>query len=133
LGFVAEEPSDQDEVRSTPTSLTNSARGNLEAARSYYQAASQRLGRMRHGLVAAQCWHYSGVYQMYKLDPASAWTSFAQASSITYMLLKSKALSQNDGDGDFSLEEQSLYWTCWKSEMYVPAFPTYNFFLDKSD
>lgn len=120
LGFVAEEPSDQDVVRSTPTSLSESAHGNLEAARSYYQAASQRLGRMRHGLLAAQCWHYSGVYQMYKLDPASAWTSFAQASSITYMLLKSKALARENGDVAFSLEEQSLYWTCWKSEMYVP-------------
>ena len=121
LGLVAEESPDQDSVCPTPTSLGLSERANLVAARSFYQAATQRLGRMRHGLVAAQCWHYSGVYQMYKLDPASAWTSFTQASSITYMMLKSKAPSQGNGDGDFSIEEQSLYWTCWKSEMYVPA------------
>jgi len=69
---------------------------------------------------------------MYKLDPAAAWTSFTQASSITYMMLKSKALAHESGDGDFSLEEQSLYWTCWKSEMYVPALSTRQL-LDGSD
>ena len=93
------------------TSLHFPGTENTRAAERLHSAALQRLAPLQFGLKAAYCWHYSGVYQMYRLDPARAWPCFTQASLIALMLLKSR-------DGQYSNEEVSLYWTCWKSEMY---------------
>jgi hypothetical protein len=59
---------------------------------------------------------------MYSIRPLDAWTSFHQASTTFHIYLKGR-----QRDKEFQTQssrtrglEQRLYWSCFKSEWYVP-------------
>lgn len=108
-------------------------------AEAYFQASQRRIGMLYHEntLVAAQCSFLTAVYLMSRLEVLAAWKSFVQASSQCLGWMKSQgwqhetSISRNDNtDNDIAPDperdrkrlkdrhiEESLYWSCLKSEM----------------
>ncbi|PYH84782.1 hypothetical protein BO82DRAFT_389805 [Aspergillus uvarum CBS 121591] len=96
------------------------------AAENYYRLARRRLGLLDRSLVAAQCFLLSGIYLMYIIRPLDAQSHFHQAASIYATRVKGQvALQRRGGVHGPMLEpanrrlEQSLYWTCFKSECEI--------------
>ncbi|KFY90218.1 hypothetical protein V500_05231 [Pseudogymnoascus sp. VKM F-4518 (FW-2643)] len=114
-------------ARPTPTS-TSTYKKELRQAESCYVLACRRLGLLKHTILGAQCYFYSAVYLMYTFSPLQAWNHFCQAS--TFYQLSFRKISkmsetprlQGSLDG-LSLThrrlEQSLYWSCFKSECEI--------------
>ena len=119
---------------------------DLEGADSYFLLASRRLGTLKPTMLGAQCYFFAGgkktlehismrlqlrsiVYMMYTLRPLSSWQYFYYASNLLQMHLK---ISHGTHAGSGLLDiphadlismgrqerrsEQSLYWSCFKSE-----------------
>lgn len=62
---------------------------------------------------------------MYALRPLEAWHDFVQASTTYYTYLQGRMRSAaSHGDGVQVSRtrrlEQRLYWSCFKSEWYIP-------------
>jgi hypothetical protein len=77
----------------------------------------------------AQCFFFSAVYLMHTFRPFAAWPLFLQAMACCQAF---QCCSQESTelfpagfveDGAGWRSEESMYWTCFKSEMYVRYFP----------
>ncbi|KAJ5982891.1 hypothetical protein N7481_004990 [Penicillium waksmanii] len=102
----------------------------LQQGESYFLLACRRLGLVRPSKLGVQCYFLAGVYLMYTLRPILAWQYFSQASTLLQVHLKTiyglgKSPSESLGlpsvyphEDRRQLEriEQSLYWSCFKSE-----------------
>ncbi|KIX07362.1 uncharacterized protein Z518_02015 [Rhinocladiella mackenziei CBS 650.93] len=101
----------------------------LEDGESYFLLASRRLGTLKHTLLGAQCHFLAGVYLMYTLRPLLSWQYFYHASILFQLHLKTThgihgisgrleipAAHLNTMDRNRRRLEQSLYWSCFKSE-----------------
>jgi hypothetical protein len=120
-----------------------SASDRLAQADVYFQASQRRMGMLLHenSLLATQCSFLTGVYLMSTMRILAAWKSFAQAStqlqgylmstgrteqrsvsgrsSFPIHWYKSHHVSRIDNHPDQSVRavEESLYWSCLKSEL----------------
>ena len=91
---------------------------------SYFNAAQKRLGMIigSGGVLEAQCFFYSGVYLMSKLQPLKAWRLFCQALACCQDFSCADPSYQDHlsrvPTGSRSLPaEECVYWSCWKSEL----------------
>lgn len=89
-------------------------------ADSYYNMARKRFGLLEDGLLAPQCHFLAGIYLMYKLQPLAAWPQFHMASTLCYIYLQCESRRADGTPEDRNTLdrrlEQSLYWSCYKSE-----------------
>lgn len=93
---------------------------DLEYAHALFLAAQERFALQTNPpyFVQAKFLFYSGIYLMCLLQPFDAWRRFLEALAVCQAL---PSLSQgridfpNERDG----HEESLYWSCWKSEREV--------------
>lgn len=102
----------------------------------YFQGAQHHMGALYcdNSLISVQCAFLSGVYLMYTMRIMAAWKSFVQASTqcLGYFASRRRlgfsfepyAESGNEAikhSDDTSVNmralEDSLYWSCLKSEM----------------
>lgn len=118
--------------RGTSTSENSSASlftKDLQAGESCFVLACRRIGLLKTGtILSAQCHFYAGVYLMYTLRPLPSWNHFYQASISYQLYLKSLGgpISRdsmfphlhhlNGSTRKQRRVEQSLYWSCFKSE-----------------
>lgn len=106
------------EAASMDHSLANTlGYGKAEA---YYTAACKRIGLLRNTLLATECYFIAGVYEMYSLRPLQAAVSFNRAC-VTFQtlgLMRSEYYASEDELG--KARARRLYWSCLKSEQYVP-------------
>ncbi|OAL42736.1 hypothetical protein IQ07DRAFT_337677 [Pyrenochaeta sp. DS3sAY3a] len=75
---------------------------------SLYSAAQKRFSTlfMSGGIVEAQCALFAGIFLVSILRPIDAWRMFLQGLAIC----------QGFNQESHSAEEESIYWSCWKSE-----------------
>lgn len=104
----------------SPRTLNRESRQKAEL---YHQLALKRFGILRCSLIKSQCHMLSGIYLMYTIQPIRAWIDFQQASSNYLMCVKSQMAWKLGGTVDVAggwsesrRLEQSLYWTCFKTE-----------------
>jgi hypothetical protein len=103
---------------------------DYQLAEAWFAASQKRIGTLLShggGILEAQCFFFSAVYLMHTFRPFSAWPLFLQAIACCQMFQcfsKSNEVSLfppqdflEDGAGWRS--EESMYWTCFKSELYV--------------
>jgi hypothetical protein len=97
---------------------------NLRRANSYFNASQKRIGPLleRGGVLEAQCFFFSGVYLMCVFQPVHAWRLFVQALACCQefdFAAQSFEVSLNTTSraSKGPPEEESVYWTCWKSEL----------------
>lgn len=103
---------------------SSSSPANLGRATSYFHASQKRIGTLlgRGGTLEAQCFFFSGVFLMSALQPIHAWRNFVQALAccqefeFAKQSLSSESSSTTEICGGPTAEE-SVYWTCWKSEL----------------
>ena len=71
----------------------------------------------RSRVIDAQCFFLAGVYLMTTLRPVEAWRMFVQALACC----QGFSINPNvEGDGsEESNPKRRIYWTCFKSELYV--------------
>lgn len=94
-------------------------------ARSYFDASQKRIGSllMKHGVLEAQCFFYAGVYLMTLQQPMAAWRFFVQAAATSQAFdYPRRPLSSIDDLTSPSVNhdrvaQESVYWTCLKSEL----------------
>ena len=102
---------------------------DLQAGESCFVLACRRLGLLKCGtIVGSQCHFFAGVYLMYTLRPLESWNHFNQASVSYQLYVKSldglihsnSTFPHLDSSANASRKqrrfEQSLYWSCFKSE-----------------
>jgi hypothetical protein len=112
--FIHAEPEEApSEFRQSPAFLQ---------AESYFLAAQKRMGMLlsRSSIIEAQCFFLAGVYLMTTLRPFEAWRMFVQALACCQVL--SMDLRSEDGSDAESNPKRRIYWTCFKSELYVDPF-----------
>lgn len=91
-------------------------------AEGYFLTARKRMGMLLGGndIIDAQCFFLAGVYLMVTLRPFPAWSMFVQALVCCEGFHSSLQVPPDDL---YQHEEhtlrQSIYWTCFKSELYV--------------
>lgn len=94
---------------------------DLVRAEALYSASQKRLASSANNsyTVQAKCMFYSGVYLMSTLQPFEAWRMFLQALAACqgFRLLSSSEAQPQTPYRDHN--EESLYWSCWKSEREV--------------
>ena len=93
-------------------------------AESYFNAARRRLGMFvgSGGILEAQCFFYSGVYLMSKLQPLGAWRLFCQALACCQDFACADPSYQDQltripSSSQRLPAEECVYWSCWKSEL----------------
>ena len=117
---------------SSPTWITDAPTTpkELQQAESYFTLATRRIGSLKHSILGAQCYFFAGVYLMYTLRPLLSWQYFIQASHLYQLYMKTthglaadiSQLNQlpiqrpDIPDGKRRRLEESLYWSCFKSE-----------------
>ena len=122
MGSIAESFND----RHGSTSIHSRASPSFTLARSFFDAAQKRMGLLLRGggTIEAQCFFYSGVYLMALQQPMDAWRHFVQAAAISQGFdfpRKSLESPETVVNHDMRREraaEESMYWTCFKSELY---------------
>ncbi|KAJ9241433.1 transcriptional regulator family: Fungal Specific TF [Paecilomyces variotii] len=95
-------------------------------ANSYFEAAEKRMGCLMHkgGVLEAQCFFYAGVYLMTLQQPMKAWRFFVQAAATSQGFdfprkpLSPEAMTSPEARRERASQE-SMYWTCLKSELEV--------------
>jgi hypothetical protein len=89
-------------------------------AEAYFLAAQKRMGPLlcSSGVIEAQCLFFGGVYLMMTLRPLEAWRVFVQAMACSEGLFSSWGTHLAQAEEKSSLKE-SIYWTCFKSELSV--------------
>ncbi len=105
--------------------------GQLAQAKTYFKAAQKRIGMVYHEntLLAVQCSFLTALYLMSTMDIFAAWKSFSQAGtqclgwlasqsrfsgSTVYLVAPS---GKEDRVSPARYVEESLYWSCLKSEL----------------
>lgn len=98
-------------------------------ADSYFNAAQRRLGIFigNGGVLEAQCFFYSGVYLMNKLQPLGAWRLFCQALACCQEFACAhpsyqERLTRIPSASQVLPAEECVYWCCWKSELELRTF-----------
>jgi hypothetical protein len=106
------------------------ASDDYQLAEVWFGASQKRIGTLLSnggGILEAQCFFFSAVYLMHTFRPFSAWPLFLQAlaccqkfqcfskSSAEVMFPPHEFLE----DGPRWRSEESVYWTCFKSELYA--------------
>jgi hypothetical protein len=127
LGSVSEDFPTKD-----PTKPSQSCKDSedYQLAEAWFGASQKRIGTLLShggGILEAQCFFFSAVYLMHTFRPFSAWPLFLQALACCQTFLCFSKLSAEvvfppqefleDGPGWRS--EESVYWTCFKSELYA--------------
>ncbi|KAJ5244451.1 hypothetical protein N7489_004547 [Penicillium chrysogenum] len=105
----------------------NSSSGTpLREGEAYFMMACRRIGLLRYSVIGAQCHFFAGVFLMYTFRPLSAWNHFYQASTFYRLRLrlvdgldKSVYEAEQSGASVTQRLEQSLYWSCFKSEVEI--------------
>lgn len=99
------------------------------AAQSYFKSAQRRIGTVmgQGDYLEAQCHFYSGVYLMIQLKPLQAWQRFNQGlaccQQFTCANIAYQSLSRSPSPTRLTLPAQeSVYWSCWKSEREVRIY-----------
>lgn len=107
----------------------------LTMAEAYFQASQRRIGMLYHenSILAGQCTFLTGVYLCSTSQILAGWKSFVHASNQCLAWLKSNgrlepnesvpgerdehmAWQSNEDSAERYIEE-SLYWSCLKSEV----------------
>ena len=127
LGSISEDFPPEDPIESPQCCK---ASDDYQLAEIWFGASQKRIGTLLSnggGILEAQCFFFSAVYLMHTFRPFSAWPLFLQAfaccqkfqcfskSSAEVMFPPHEFLE--DGPGWRS--EESVYWTCFKSELYA--------------
>lgn len=109
----------------------------FRAADLYFQESQRHMGSLfcENSLIAVQCAFLSGVYLMYTMRIMAAWKAFVQASTqclgyfasrrrLRFSFEPRAAQSRNEvpehddhASANVRALEDSLYWSCLKSEM----------------
>lgn len=110
----------------------------FRSAELYFQASQRRIGALycENSLLAAQCAFLTGVYLMYTMRIMAAWKAFVQAGTQCLGYFASRGLidtrsesnikprdkavaehSNPEASSDLRALEDSLYWSCLKSEV----------------
>jgi hypothetical protein len=89
----------------------------FKQAESLFFAAQKRMGMLlcKGGVVEAQCFFLAGVYLMSTLRPMEAWRMFVQAVACCQSFQKPRHIDMNHEEEPQL--EQSIYWSCFKSEL----------------
>lgn len=101
-------------------SIDDPSRTDFETqnAKSLYQSAQKRISCLPHASyeLQAKCYFYSGVFLMSSLQPFEAWRMFLQglAACQSFSTLLSEENASHTSHDKHA--EESLYWSCWKSE-----------------
>jgi hypothetical protein len=100
------------------TSSTFRQSTNFGQADSFFLAAQKRMGMLlcRSGVIEAQCFFLAGVYLMATLRPIEAWKMFVQALACCQGF-HSHLRVYDSGQEEGRQLEESIYWTCFKSEL----------------
>jgi hypothetical protein len=106
------------------------ASDDYQLAEVWFVASQKRIGTLLSnggGILEAQCFFFSAVYLMHTFRPFSAWPLFLQAlaccqkfqcfSKSSAEIMSPPHQFLEDGSGWRS--EESVYWTCFKSELYA--------------
>ncbi|KAH8693734.1 hypothetical protein BGW36DRAFT_383597 [Talaromyces proteolyticus] len=108
------------------TSLMTRNSPSFTLARVFFEASQKRIGLLLRGsgVLEAQCFFYSGVYLMTIQQPMDAWKHFVQAAAISqgFDFPKKPFMAELLTDEDLRREraaQESIYWTCFKSELEV--------------
>ncbi|KAJ5770235.1 uncharacterized protein N7511_002286 [Penicillium nucicola] len=106
--------------------FNSSSDTKLREGEAFFMMACRRIGLLRYSVIGAQCHFFAGVYLMYTFRPLSAWNHFYQASTFYRLRLrlidgldKSAYESEQPGASVAQRLEQSLYWSCFKSEVEI--------------
>ena len=70
----------------------------------------------RSGVIEAQCFFLAGVYLMSIMRPIEGWKMFVQALACCHGFHNYRRPQDVQHEGAQHLE-QSIYWTCFKSEL----------------
>jgi hypothetical protein len=95
----------------------------LSMADSYFQASQRRIGILYHKntLVVAQCTFLTAVYLMSTMQILASWKCFVQAGTqcVAWLISQGQLKSDHSSITQSSNRhaEESLYWSCLKSEM----------------
>jgi len=91
----------------------------FKRAEHFFEAAQKRMGVLlcKSTIVEAQCFFLAGVYLMATLRPLEAWKMFVQALTCCQAFVSEQAT--DDGRESEQRLQESIYWTCFKSELYV--------------
>jgi hypothetical protein len=106
------------------------ASDDYQLAEVWFGASQKRIGTLLSnggGILEAQCFFFSAVYLMHTFRPFSAWPLFLQALACCQ---KFQSFSKSSAevmfppheflkDGPGWRSEESVYWTCFKSELYA--------------
>ena len=111
------------------STVSHSDPQSLAIAQSYFNAAQKRLGTVigSGGVLETQCFFYSGVYLMSKLQPLRAWRLFSQALACCQDFECANPASQGPLTRASSATpglpvEECVYWSCWKSELELRIY-----------
>ncbi|OJJ44613.1 hypothetical protein ASPZODRAFT_698914 [Penicilliopsis zonata CBS 506.65] len=94
-------------------------------AKSYFTAAQKRIGSLlsHSGVLETQCFFYAGVYLMTLQQPMAAWKFFVQAAATSQGFGFPRRTPQPELVSPAArrdrVSQESLYWTCLKSELEV--------------
>ncbi|KAL3442842.1 hypothetical protein BJX65DRAFT_286166 [Aspergillus insuetus] len=112
-----------------PSSSITVSAADLREGETFFVLACRRIGLLRHSVIGAQCHFFAGVYLMYTFRPLSAWNHFSQASTFYRLRLRlieglnmddiSAHEAESQQDSVARRLEQSLYWSCFKSEVEI--------------
>lgn len=114
-----------DQGQTSDSSVTFRHSKQFQDAEAFFTAAKKRMGQMlcSSGLAEAQSFFLAGVYLMSTMRPFEAWRLFVQALACCQIFESST--SSDDPHDKTSRLHKSLYWTCFKSELYhlQPSLP----------
>jgi len=90
-------------------------------------AAQKRMGILLCGgsVIDAQCFFLAGVYLMATLRPIEAWKLFVQALACCQGFSVNHYTYGACLENEWNLK-QRIYWTCFKSELYVTPRTPWN-------
>ncbi|OBT96756.2 hypothetical protein VE01_04224 [Pseudogymnoascus verrucosus] len=105
----------------TPDRISGSCLPHDEAFK-YWDIAMKRLGFVigQNNIESVQCLCLTGIWYMCNMQPLQGWKYFALASNTWYSMTNSRlafmATDNEYGQEQSLTREQSLYFTCFKSE-----------------
>ncbi|KAJ6127872.1 hypothetical protein N7471_009089 [Penicillium samsonianum] len=118
--------SSHDELGWRTPGITSSSDTQLREGEAFFMMACRRIGLLRYSVIGSQCHFFAGVYLMYTFRSLSAWNHFYQASTFYRLRLRlidgldnSAYVGEQQGTTVVQRLEQSLYWSCFKSEVEI--------------
>jgi hypothetical protein len=106
------------------TSLLTRNSPSFALASAFFEASQKRIGLLLRGggVLGAQCFFYSGVYLMTIQQPMDAWRHFVQAAAISQGFDFPRkpftaGMMANEDARRERVSQESMYWTCFKSEL----------------